>query len=90
MVPDKESSEPLVGRCGPSTLSETEMGRFDFMKAYVITTGIVFGLVTLAHIWRAIEEGPGLAEQPWFILLTIAAAALCVWALRLLWRGPKR
>lgn len=56
------------------------------MKAYVITTGVVFGLITVAHIWRAIEEGPRLAAQPWFILLTAITVALCVWAARLAWR----
>jgi hypothetical protein len=59
------------------------------MKAYVITTGAVFGLLTLAHIWRVIEEGPRLATQPWYVLITVAAAALCLWALRLLWRSPR-
>ena len=55
------------------------------MKACVITTGVVFGLVTIAHIWRAIEEGPHLAAEPSFILLTAAAVSLCLWACRLLW-----
>ncbi len=54
------------------------------MKAYVITTGAVFGLLTLAHIWRLFAEGPRLATNPWFVLLTVAAAALCVWAWRML------
>lgn len=59
------------------------------MKAYVITTGVVFGLLTLAHIWRVIQEGPQLAREPWYILVTLAAAALCLWAMRLLWRSPR-
>ena len=59
------------------------------MKAYVMTTGAVFGLLTLAHIWRAIEEGPHLATEPWYVLITVAAAVLCLWALRLLWRSPR-
>jgi len=59
------------------------------MKAYVITTGTIFGLITLAHIWRATVEGPQLAFAPWYILLTAAAAALCLWALWLLWRCPR-
>lgn len=59
------------------------------MRAYLMTSGAVFGLVTLAHIWRAIEEGSHLAKEPWFVLLTIFAAALCLWALRLLWRAPR-
>ena len=59
------------------------------MKAYVRTTGAVFGLLTLAHIWRAIEEGPHLAKEPFWVLTTVAAAVLCLWALRLLWRSPR-
>jgi len=59
------------------------------MKTYVMVTGVVFALLTLAHIWRGIEEGRQLAAQPWFILLTLASAALCFWAFRLLWRWPR-
>ena len=53
------------------------------MKAYVMTTGAVFGLLVVAHVWRAIEEGVALAKDPIYILITIAAAALCLWACRL-------
>jgi len=59
------------------------------MKAYVITTGVVFGLLTVAHIWRGIEEGAQLATKSWYILITVACAALCVWALWLLRRWPR-
>ena len=59
------------------------------MKAYVMTTGTVFGLLTLAHIWRAVGAEPHLATEPWYILITLATAALCLWALRLLWRSPR-
>lgn len=59
------------------------------MKAYVVTTGTVFGLITLLHIWRGLVEGPHLAGDPWYVLLTLAAAVLCLWALRLLWRWPR-
>ncbi len=55
------------------------------MKAYVMTTGAVFGLLTLAHIWRVVEEGSHVATDPWYILITVAAATLCLWACRLLW-----
>lgn len=54
------------------------------MKAYVMTTGALFGLLTLAHVWRIIEERPLLATDPWYVLVTGAAAALCLWAWRLL------
>lgn len=54
------------------------------MKAYVMTTGVLFGLIAMAHVWRVFEEGPGLATNPWYILLTVVAAALCLWASRLI------
>jgi hypothetical protein len=56
------------------------------MKAYLITTGTVFGLITAAHIWRISLEGTQLAMDPIFILLTLMSVALCVWAFWLLKR----
>jgi hypothetical protein len=58
------------------------------MKAYVMTTGSVFGLLLAAHIWRVVEEGH-LARDPMFILTTAVAAVLCVWALRLVRVMPR-
>jgi tetrahydromethanopterin S-methyltransferase subunit E len=58
------------------------------MKAYVALTGIIFGLLTILHIWRAIVERQ-VMTQPWFMLITVLPAALCVWSVRLLWRWPK-
>jgi hypothetical protein len=52
------------------------------MKAYVMTTGSVFGLLVVVHVWRVVEEGH-LARDPMFILTTAVAAALCLWAWRL-------
>ena len=54
------------------------------MKAYVMTTGAVFGLLTLIQLWRIIAEGPHLVTDPWYVLITVAAGALCLWAWRLL------
>ena len=59
------------------------------MKTYVMTTGTVFGLLTLVHIWRGVEEGPQLAKDPWFVLITVAAATLCLWAWGLVLRSPR-
>ena len=56
------------------------------MKAYVVTTGAVFGLITVAHLLRIIAEGPRMVTDPWFVLLTVAAATLCLWAWRVLRR----
>jgi uncharacterized membrane protein len=54
------------------------------MKAYVMTTGALFGLLTLAHLLRIIQEGRLLATDPLYILITVAAGTLCFWAWRLL------
>jgi hypothetical protein len=59
------------------------------MKAYVMTTGTLFGLLVVAHVWRVIEEGLHLAKDPWFVLITTAAAALCLWAWRVLRLMPR-
>ena len=59
------------------------------MKAYIITTGTVFGLIALAHVARIFAEGTTVARDPWFLLLTMAAAGLCGWAVRLVWRAPR-
>ena len=56
------------------------------MKAYIVTTGVIFGLITVAHIMRFVMEGSHLATEPVFILLTLLSAALCVWAWQLLRR----
>jgi uncharacterized membrane protein len=52
------------------------------MKAYLVTTGVLFVIVTAMHVMRAVEE-PDLARAPWFVLLTLGTAVLSIWALRL-------
>jgi hypothetical protein len=59
------------------------------MKAYLLTTCVVFGVITVAHIWRGIVEGVQLMQQPWYILMTLVGAALCFWGVLLLRRGPR-
>jgi len=54
------------------------------MRAYVMTSGAIFGLVVLAHLLRIAAEGPQLMRDPWYVLLTALAAALCAWAVRIL------
>jgi hypothetical protein len=60
------------------------------MKAYVMTTGAVFALLTLAHLLRIVAEWPHLARDPLFLLITLAAAGLCLWAWRLLRLSKRR
>ncbi len=59
------------------------------MKAYLITTGTVFGLITVAHGLRVYAEGPHLARNPIFLLLTLVALGLCCWAWYLLKSLPR-
>lgn len=60
------------------------------MKAYLITTSAIFALIVAAHVLRIVSEGPQLARDPGFILLTALAIALCVWGLRLLVLSSRR
>lgn len=53
------------------------------MKAYVVCTGSLFGVLTLVHLWRMVVE-PHHASDPWYLLITAAAATLGVWAWRVL------
>lgn len=54
------------------------------MRAYVMTSGAIFGLLVLAHLLRILEEGPHLARDPSYVLITVAAAGLSAWAVRVL------
>ena len=57
------------------------------MRAYVITTGVIFGLLVVAHLWRMVAE-PHFATDPGYILITVAAGLLSVWAGLVLRRSP--
>jgi hypothetical protein len=59
-----------------------------FMKAYVVTTGSIFGLIVVAHVWRILEEGSHLMDLP-YIALTVLSAALCLWSCRVLRLLPR-
>jgi hypothetical protein len=57
------------------------------MRLYVLITGVLFGLLVLAHLLRLIAESPRLALDPLFVVFTALPAGLCFWAWRLLRRG---
>ena len=54
------------------------------MKAYLVTTGTLFGLIAVMHLVKSINDRPLLATDPWYFLgmsaLGVVAAALSVWA----------
>jgi hypothetical protein len=59
------------------------------MRSYVFTTGVVFALLTVLHIWRLIDEGSRMATDPWWWLITCAAAGLSIWAFVNVRRFPR-
>ncbi|MEO5816258.1 MAG: hypothetical protein ABIT20_13365 [Gemmatimonadaceae bacterium] len=59
------------------------------MKAYVMVTGAIFGLLVVAHIWRMIDENAQLATDPAYLAITVTAGALCLWAVRLVSRSSR-
>lgn len=56
------------------------MGEHETMKAYLLTTGIAFGLILIAHAWRVVFESHELARDPGFIVLSLVAAGMSAWA----------
>jgi hypothetical protein len=78
-----ESNKAAWGR-GAAKLEANRGARI--MKTYLITTAALFGLITIAHLWRILGGEAHLAKDPWYILITLATVALCLWAVQLLRR----
>jgi hypothetical protein len=64
------------------------------VKPYLITTGALFALLAVAHAARTVVEWSRLTREPSFIIqgpgIGLVAAALSIWAFRLLTRAPAR
>jgi hypothetical protein len=58
------------------------------MRAYLATTGILFAVLVAAHLWRMALE-PSLTRDPWYLILSVVAAGLSIWAFSLLRRVPR-
>jgi hypothetical protein len=50
------------------------------MRAYVLTSGLIFLAVALAHAARLLAEGFGPLQQPIFTLSSVLALAMALWA----------
>lgn len=65
-------------------------GSENHLRAYLVTTGILFGVLAVLHVWRAIVEWPHPTMQADFVLGQAALVAvpgiLSGWAWRLLWK----
>ena len=59
------------------------------MRAYISITGILFALIVVVHIWRAIEEGAHVVKEPSFLIATLLAIGMSLWAMILLRRSGK-
>ncbi len=59
------------------------------MKADVWTTALLFGALTIAHLSRMVVER-SMASEPWYLAITAAAAALCLWGMNLLRKSGQR
>ncbi|MEP6832779.1 MAG: hypothetical protein ABJB74_05265 [Gemmatimonas sp.] len=58
------------------------------MRAYITVTGILFALLVVVHIWRAVDEGVHIAQDPAVVVSTLVGLAMSAWAASLL-RKPR-
>ena len=56
------------------------------MKAYIITSGAIFALITVLHIARLVTEPMNILREPIFVVLTVLGAVLSIWAFAILLR----
>jgi hypothetical protein len=55
------------------------------VRAYLILTGTLFGLLAALHVWRMIAEWNGLRAEFWIVAGgSVLAGVLSIWAWRLL------
>jgi hypothetical protein len=59
------------------------------MRAYIITTGTLFGALALAHVSRVFWESQALAKDPENVIVGLIALALSIWAFSVV-RRPAR
>jgi hypothetical protein len=66
------------------------------MKAYLATTGTIFGLLAVLHIWRIVAEWNGRVAQTWYLASVglvgiVLPTLLAIWAAALFLRSlPSR
>ena len=58
------------------------------MRAYLASTCVIFGLVAVLHIIRAVVEWPTMSADPYYFLLIVGlgvlAGVLSLWSWKLL------
>jgi hypothetical protein len=54
------------------------------VKAYLATTGALFALLAVLHVWRLVVEWPGIRAEFWTVAGgSLLSAILALWALQL-------
>jgi hypothetical protein len=57
----------------------------NLMKAYLATTGMLFAVLALLHVWRLVVEWPVIRAEFWIVAGgSLLSAILALWALKLL------
>jgi hypothetical protein len=59
------------------------------MKAYLLTTVMIFALLTVLHVVHIVEDWQRRLTDPFYMALTVLAAAMGVWGVRLLRAAPR-
>lgn len=58
------------------------------MKAYLVTTAVIFGLFAIGHIFELLSHWATWGADKWLVfglsLITVISGVLCIWALILL------
>ena len=52
------------------------------MKGYIVASGVLFALLALSHVARIVLESWRLSREPEYVAITLASAAMAVWAYR--------
>ena len=58
------------------------------MRRYLIVSAAIFVLILGAHVARVVAEGPRLLIEPDFVMASLAALGMAIWAIVLLRRLP--
>lgn len=57
------------------------------MRAYLVTTALLFTVILLLHIWEIIDRKSFVIEDP---IVLLGAAGLAIWGWRLVRQMPRR
>jgi hypothetical protein len=58
------------------------------MRRYLIVSAAIFVLILGAHVARVVAEGTRLLIEPDFVMASLAALGMAIWAIALLRRLP--